>query len=177
MRRFSLRRFSLRRFSLRSLRIHCGAFTAEPSLRTLTADLQRGNCPSRLPYKGIPPPPQLQSSSCTHAPVNHSQYPTSYRIPVARHVFGVHHHSIIPSLSAVVWTFVDQIGVPFIGINTARFSQCESKSRAASYINQYWLSFNSHHSFVVKWPYGTRTGVERPCNLLLTHDTFVVDAG
>ena len=35
-----MRRFSLRRFSLRSLR--CGAFTAEPSLRTLTADLQRG---------------------------------------------------------------------------------------------------------------------------------------
>ena len=30
----------MRRFSLRSLR--CGAFTAEPSLRTLTADLQRG---------------------------------------------------------------------------------------------------------------------------------------
>ena len=48
LRRFSLRRFSLRRFSLRSL--HCGAFTAEPSLRTLTVDLQRGNCPSRLPY-------------------------------------------------------------------------------------------------------------------------------
>ena len=35
-----MRRFSLRRFSLRSLR--CGAFTAEPSLQTLTADLQRG---------------------------------------------------------------------------------------------------------------------------------------
>ena len=40
VRRFSVRRFSLRIFSLRSLR--CGAFTAEPSLRTLTADLQRG---------------------------------------------------------------------------------------------------------------------------------------
>ena len=37
--------------SLRSL--HCGAFTAEPSLRTLTADLQRGNCPSRLPYLSL----------------------------------------------------------------------------------------------------------------------------
>ena len=37
MRRFSLRRFSLRRFSLRSL--HCGAFTAEPSLRNLHCEL------------------------------------------------------------------------------------------------------------------------------------------